>query len=123
MIHKHYSYKFGVGLPFDAKIGGGFIMFHTSCIFINQNAVVGKNCSLMQGVTIGGARGKGAPVIGDNVVLSAGCKVIGNVKVGNNVFVGANAVVVSDIPDGATVVGIPAKIVNVKGADNVAMYL
>ena len=77
----------------------------------------------MQGVTVGGARGKGAPIIGDNVVLSAGCKIIGNVKIGNNVFVGANAVVVKDVPDGATVAGIPAKIINMKGTDNVTMYL
>lgn len=123
IIHKHHSSRYGVGLPFGTRIGGSFIMFHVSCIFINQNAVIGTHCALMQGVTVGGARGKGAPIIGDNVVLSAGCKIIGNVKIGNNVFVGANAVVVKDVPDGATVAGIPAKIINMKGTDNVTMYL
>lgn len=66
----------------------------------------------MQNVTIGSTRGKGVPVIGNNVMLCAGSKIVGNVKVGNNVVVGANAVVVKDVPDNSVVVGVPAKIIN-----------
>ena len=75
---------------------------------------------------MGGQRGglrAGAPCIGDNVILSAGAKVIGKVKIGNNVMIGAGAVVVNDIPDNAVVVGVPAKVVSLNGKEHVKYYI
>lgn len=66
--------------------------------------------------------GKGSPVIGNNVLLFAGAKIIGNVNIGNNVVVGANAVVTHDVPDNAVVVGIPAKVINYNGKEINKMY-
>ena len=86
---------------------------------INPKTIIGNNCNIQQGVTIGNmnrGKRKGSPMIGDNVLIGAGAKIIGNVKVGNNVAIGANAVVVDDIPDNAVVVGIPAKIVSYNGS-------
>ena len=86
---------------------------HFSGIVITSSAVIGKHCTILQGVTIGNMRTKvGDPVIGDNCVLFAGAKVIGPVKIGNNVVVGAGAVVVHDVPDNSVVVGVPAKVVS-----------
>jgi serine O-acetyltransferase len=78
-------------------------------IFISQGAKIGKNCVLFQQVTIGSntlndSKGRGAPSIGDNCYIGAGAKIIGNVRIGHNVRVGANCVVVKDIPDNASVV-------------------
>lgn len=67
---------------------------------------------MYQGYTIGAVHGKGAPTIGDNVVMYAGSKIVGKVNIGNNVVIGANAVVINDIPDNAVVVGIPGKVVS-----------
>ena len=82
-------------------------------IFISSGAVIGKGCVIFHQVTIGSntledSKGKGAPVIGENVYIGAGAKIIGNVRVGNNVRIGANCVVVKDVPDNTTVV--PAEV-------------
>lgn len=74
-----------------------------SGVFISPKAVIGKNCTIFQQVTIGQAHGE-APVIGDNVFIGAGAKVIGGIHVGDNVKIGANCIVVEDIPDNSTVV-------------------
>lgn len=84
---------------------------HFSGIVIGCTCI-GDNLTIFQGCTIGAVLGKGAPILGKNVVMYAGAKIVGNVKIGNNVVVGANAVVVKDVPDNAVVVGVPAKIVS-----------
>lgn len=96
-----------------AVIGEGLFLAHLGTIIIGHGARIGKYASIHQEVTIGGG-GKGGvfPVLGDNAYLGAGCKIIGPVKIGNNVVVGANSVVVTDIPDDAVVVGIPGKVLN-----------
>lgn len=75
-------------------------------VFVTENAKIGKNCTILQQVTIGAKLlgGNNGPIIGDNVFIGAGAKIIGNVKIGNNVKIGANCIVVQDIPDNATVV-------------------
>jgi serine O-acetyltransferase len=119
--HNHFTHKKGIDLPVvGTKIGYGLYFPHPFCIVINQKAKIGNNCTIFQGVTIGTVRGKGVPVIGNNVVIAAGAKIVGKVNIGNNVMVGANAVVTKDIPDNATVVGIPARIVNYNGEANTA---
>lgn len=123
LIHKRNQYKTGIHLLLGTAVGQGLQFPHFSCIVIYNYATIGHFCTIFQGVTIGAAGGKGAPKIGDNVVIAAGAKVIGNVIVGNNVFIGANAVVVTDIPDNAVVAGVPAKIINMDGLKNTLLYL
>jgi len=106
-------------IPYSADIGenskcayGGIgIVIHSRC-------KIGKRVILGQGITIGRALDPaGIPTIGDNVYISAGARIIGNVKVGNNVIIGANAVVTKDIPDNSIVAGVPAKIIRTVDED------
>lgn len=106
------SILIGVDIHPDAKIAGGFVMPHPLGVVIHKSAVIGTNCMLMQQVTIGQtANDCDVPILGDNVYVGAGAKIIGKVNIGDGVSVGANAVVVSDVPAGATAVGIPARII------------
>jgi len=98
----------------DAEFGPGFIILHSFGIVINSQVRAGKNLALEHGVTIGAEKG-GCPVLGDNVFIGAGAKVIGPVRIGSDVKIGANAVVTRDLPDGATAVGVPARIVKIYG--------
>ena len=100
-----------------AKIGPGFYIAHSGAIVIGTGVRAGKNFSIRQGVTCGGSGNNGLshPSFGDNVILSAGVKCIGSIKVGNNVIIGANAVVTKNIDDNSRVVGIPAKTINHNG--------
>ncbi len=123
LLHKHYEHKLGIILPIGTKIGPGLHIMHYSGIVINERSVIGKNFTIMQCSTIGHIRGRGTPVIGDNVVVACNCSVIGDVNIGNNVMVGAGSVVCKNIESGATVVGNPAKIVNLKGCENVQLYI
>lgn len=93
------------------EIGGGWVLMHGFGVVLNGGTIIGKNCTMYHGVTIGTIDMKTSPLIGDNVLIGAGAKVLGNVKVGNLVKIGAGAVVVDDIPDGCTVVGTKATIV------------
>lgn len=110
LTHLHYKYKFGIQIPFRCDIDEGFNISHFNCIVIHTNVKMGKNCYISQGVTIGVSKGK-VPLIGDNVYIGSGAKVIGGVTVGNNVSIGANCVVTKDIPDNVVVVGVPGYIV------------
>lgn len=115
LINRRNKRRTGISLLFGTKIGGGLQFIHYSSIVIAIPAVIGKNCTLFQGVTIGhvyGGKREGYPTIGDNVVIFAGAKVIGKVTIGNNVVIGANAVVTKDIPDNSVCAGIPAKVIS-----------
>ena len=119
LILSHHKYKYGISIHFKTNIGKGFFIGNFGNIFVSPKAVIGDNCSIIQGVTIGGKnRGKhmGSPVIGDGVYIGSGAKVIGAVKVGNNVAIGSNCVVTKDIPDDAVVVGVPGKVISYEGA-------
>jgi serine O-acetyltransferase len=108
---------FGINISVNAEIGPGFYIGHFSCVFINGK--LGSNCSVSQGVTIGGkgaGKTQGRPVIGNNVYIGAGGKVIGEVRVGNDVVIGANAVVVKDVPDRMLVVGGPMRVLPIAAA-------
>jgi len=93
-----------------AQFGPAFVLIHSYGVVINSSVKGGSNVKLEHAVTIGAEKDK-SPVLGDNVFVGAGAKIIGGVKIGNNVKIGANAVVLDDVPDGATAVGIPARIV------------
>jgi serine O-acetyltransferase len=105
----------GISLPASAQIGKGFYVGHFGKIILHSDVKMGENCSIGPGVLIGtkGVGHKGVPVIGNNVYIGTGAKVLGNIKIGNNVKIGANSVVIKDVPDGATVVGIPGKVVKI----------
>ncbi len=121
IIHKHNTIKYGIQFPLSLEIGEGMLFAHFSGIVLGTRSI-GKNCTFYQCTIVGGTHGKGIPIIGDNVVLFAGAKVVGKVTIGNNVVIGANSVVVSDIPDNAVVVGIPEEIVSYN-ASNITQYI
>ena len=114
-IYYHHSFKFGYEISPKTKIGGGLRLPHWGGgIVIHSNAIIGENCEIMQNVTVGNNALKSrddVAIIGDRVTLCAGSKVIGSVSIGDNVVVGANSVVVKDIPTNTIVAGIPAKII------------
>jgi serine O-acetyltransferase len=117
---RHLRYKLGISIPPDTKIGSGFYIGHFGGIVINSNSQIGKNCNISQGVTLGQAnrgRNKGYPILGDNIYIGPGAKIVGAVKIGNNVAIGANCVVTRDIPDNCVVVGIPGKVISQEGAE------
>lgn len=115
----------GIYLPPRAKIGKGLYIGHFSGIFINSEVVIGENCNISQGVTIGeGGRDnlRGCPIIGDRVYIAPGAKIFGKIQIGDDVAIGANAVVTKSLPKGAVAVGIPAQIINMKGSRDFIKY-
>jgi serine O-acetyltransferase len=113
--------KYGISIPFNTQIGHGLFIGHFGGIVVNENAIIGRNCNLSHGVTIGQKnRGhfKGVPIIGDAVYIGPGAVIIGSVSVGSNVAIGANAVVVDNIKDNEVVVGNPARVVSSKGSES-----
>ncbi|MDP3844409.1 MAG: serine acetyltransferase [Oxalobacteraceae bacterium] len=102
----------GVSLPKSVQIGPGLRIWHFGGIFIHPDTVIGANCTLRQGVTIGNRQQDGpVPVLGDDVELGAYAQVLGGIRIGNGCKIGAMAVVLCDVPDGATAVGAPARII------------
>lgn len=107
---------YGIYISPKAEVAIGLKLPHPTGIVIGEGAILGRNVTIFQQVTIGGARiGEGAregyPRIGDDTVLFAGAKLIGNITVGRSCLIGANAVVNENIPDNSTAVGVPAKVV------------
>lgn len=108
----------GIEIHPGATIGKGLFIDHGMGVVIGETAVIGDNCLLYQGVTLGGTgkdKGKRHPTLGNNVLVGAGAKVLGPFTVGNNVKIAANAVVLNAIPDNCTAVGVPAHIVKMNG--------
>lgn len=124
LIHKHQQYVTGIQLALGTSIQQGITFPHFSCIVINGSAIIGKNCTIYQGVTIGSVRGKkGAPIIGDNVVIASHVQIIGNVKIGNNVMIGAGSIITKDVPDNAVVIGNPAHIISYNGLEHIKYFI
>jgi serine O-acetyltransferase len=98
----------------DAEIGPGFVILHSIGVVINSSVRAGSNLTIENGVTIGSEKNQN-PILGDNVFIGAGAKIIGAVVIGSDVKIGANAVVIHDLPDGATAVGVPARVVRIFG--------
>jgi serine O-acetyltransferase len=102
----------GISLPVSAQIGPGLRIWHFGNVVVHPDAVIGANCTLRQGVTIGNRNNDGpVPRIGNNVEFGAYAQVLGGVTIGNNCKIGAMSVVLCDVPDNATAVGIPAKVI------------
>lgn len=118
-LWRHYTYKFGIVVPYATDIGPGFYIGHFGTIVVAARARFGRNVNISQGVTVGIAnrgRRRGVPVIEDNVYIGPGAKIAGDYTIGSDVAIGANCVVTDDVPDGSVVVGIPSKVVSDGGA-------
>ena len=108
----------GIEIHPGAKIGKRLVIDHGMGVVIGETAEVGDDCLIYHGVTLGGTgkdQGKRHPTIGNNVMIATGAKVLGPFRVGDNVRIAANAVVLSEIPDNATAVGVPARVVKIAG--------
>lgn len=106
--------KYGIEIHPAAQLGNGVFIDHGMGVVIGETAIVGDNCTIYQGVTLGGTgkdKGKRHPTLGNNVLVGCGAKLLGNFTVGDNAKIAANAVVLSDVPENCTCVGIPARIV------------
>lgn len=117
LCQKYIEVVAGITLPYSATIGTGFYIGHHSGIIINSLSVIGKNCNISQGVTIGvSGRGehRGVPNIGNHVYIGANATVVGKITVGDKSVIGANSLVTRSVEPGVTVLGVPA----VKVSDN-----
>lgn len=108
----------GIEIHPGAKIGEGLFIDHGSGVVIGETAEIGNNVTIYQGVTLGGTgkeKGKRHPTIGNNVVISAGAKILGSINVGDNSKIGAGSVVLNPVPPNSTVVGVPGRVVTKNG--------
>lgn len=122
MLSKIAEIICGVTIGVSANIGKRLIIEHSGAIVIHGNSVIGDDCIIRQGVTIGNKRMDdpfGAPNIGDRVNVGAGAKILGRIFIGSDVEIGANAVVIQDVPSGAIAVGVPARVIMTKKSSNV----
>ena len=110
MMYKAAQILTGIELPCEVEIGENLVIDHFGGIVISGFAKIGRNCRLRNGVVIGirHADETGAPIIGDDVDIGAGAKLLGPIRIGNRVHIGANAVVLRDVPDDCIAVGVPA---------------
>jgi len=109
----------GVEIHPAAKIGRGFFIDHGMGVVIGETAEIGNDVTLFQGVTLGGTgkeRGKRHPTLGNHVVVGAGAKILGGIRIGDNVKIGANSVVLKSVPANSTVIGVPGRIIKADGA-------
>jgi serine O-acetyltransferase len=116
---KNIKQKYNIQIPVYTKIGKGFLLNHFGGVVINQNVIVGENCNVSQGVTLGNvSRGKlkGCPTIGNRVWIGANSVVVGKITIGDDVLIAPLSYVNFDVPDKAVVMGNPASIVNYNGS-------
>ena len=108
----------GIEIHPGAEIGEGLFIDHGMGVVIGETTIIGNNVTLFQGVTLGGTgkeKGKRHPTLGNNIVVGTGAKVLGNITIGDNVNIGANAVVIRDVPPSSTVVGVPGRVARQEG--------
>lgn len=113
-ISQRAARKTGIEIHPGAQIGKGLFIDHGNGVIIGETTIMGDNVTLYQGVTLGGTgkeQGKRHPTIGDNVMISAGAKVLGSFKIGDNSKIGAGSVVLEEVPPNSTVVGVPGRVV------------
>jgi len=117
-ISQRARHKTGIEIHPGAKIGKGLFIDHGMGVVIGETTEIGDNCTLYQGVTLGGTgkdHGKRHPTLGNNVMVGSGAKILGPFRVGDNARVAAGAVVLDEVPDNATAVGVPARVVRLNG--------
>jgi len=118
-LYRKVRNTYGIELSYTVELGRRVIFEHQHGIVIHGNSVIGDDCIIRQGVTLGNRyldKPFDAPKLGKRVNIGAGAKILGNLTIGDDVWIGANAVVLSDVPSGQTVVGIPAKIIPSKSS-------
>jgi len=111
--------KYGILIPYNTLIGGGLYIGHFGGIVLNHKVIIGRNCNINHGVTIGetfGGRSPGTPRIGNNVYIGPGAFIVGGIEIGDYVAVGANTVVNKSVPESAVVVSGPFRIVSSRGS-------
>ncbi|MEN2415047.1 serine O-acetyltransferase [Flavobacterium mesophilum] len=109
----------GISIPYSTKIGHSFYIGHFGGIIINSKTVIGNNCNISQGVTIGVSgldNNRGTPILGDEVYIGANSVIAGKINLGNNVVVGACSMVKDSFPDDSVVLGVPAVLISQKGS-------
>ena len=114
LMARRYKFKYGFQIPTSTSIGEGLYIGHFGTVVINAKAVIGKNCNLAHGVTIGQAnrgKNKGVPQIGDNVWIGTGAVIVGSISIGNNVLIAPNAYVNIDVPENSIALGNPCKLI------------
>ena len=119
LILRHYTYKFGITFSQNVTVGSGLFFGHFGGVIVNPKCIIGKNCNISQGVTIGQVnrgRNKGVPTIGNNVYIGPGAIIVGAITIGDNVAIGGNCVVTKSIENNAVVVGVPGKIISYDGS-------
>lgn len=117
-ISQRSRHKTGIEIHPGATIGKGLFIDHGMGVVIGETTIIGDNCTIYQNVTLGGTgkeQGKRHPTLGDNVMVGSGAKVLGPFKVGDNARIASGAVVLNEVPENATAVGVPAKIVKING--------
>lgn len=115
LLHELNSVLVGIQIPLYAKIDGGLCIKHYSGVVVNGYATLGRNITLFQNVTIGrsfAGKNNGVPKIGNNVIIFPGASIVGRIEIGDNVVIGANSVVLTDIPSNSIVAGNPAKVLS-----------
>jgi serine O-acetyltransferase len=111
----------GISIPASAKIGHSFYIGHFGGIILNANSVIGNNCNISQGVTIGVSglgKNRGVPTIGNNVYIAANVVLVGKIDIGDNAVLGANSLVKNNVLQNQVVLGVPAIVVSTKGSYN-----
>jgi serine O-acetyltransferase len=110
--HRFWSLITGTDIPLNASLGGGLLMPHPNGIVIHPDVKIGPNCLIFQQVTLGTGGRPGLPILEGHVDIGAGAKILGGVRVGSGAKIGANAVVIDDVPTDAVAVGVPARILD-----------
>jgi len=111
VIRYHFwSFITGTDIAINCQLGGGLLMPHPNGIVIHPKAIIGPNCLIFQQVTIGTVEGSGCPIIEGHVDIGAGAKILGGIRIEAHAKIGANAVVLINVPSGKVAVGVPAKI-------------
>ena len=126
LMQSRASMKFGVDIHPAATFGSGIMLDHATGLVVGETAVIGNQVSILQSVTLGGTgkeHGDRHPKIGDGVLISAGAKILGNIRVGEGAKVGAGSVVLRDVPAHTTVAGVPAKVVGRPDSDLPALNM
>ena len=108
--HRFWSAVAGTDVPLNSIIAGGLVLPHPNGVVLHPDARIGPNCILFQQVTIGTGPKPGLPELGGHVDVGPGAKILGGIRIGDHAVIGANAVVLNDVPDGCVAVGIPASV-------------
>lgn len=111
LLLRTISLFYGLEIAITQEIGGGLYIAHTYGVVIMPERI-GRNCSIISNVTVGMRNKWAFPIIGDDVFIGAGARVLGGIHIGDRVKIGANAVVIEDVPDNVTVVGVPARVID-----------